>query len=179
MKPVSSTQAIVSVVMVLLLISGCSAFVNVSPREMSIEDIIKMTNAGIGTDVIESQITATHSHFRLDSDQIVLLKEKGVDEKVIAAMIESGEAPEYFDWEYGYSPYEYWFNYYNSWYPVYNYNPYVYPHSPYSIYPYTVYRQRDYIGRFYRYVPRPLWDYRSRQWIYPGQPNTDEKKDEE
>jgi|SRR3990170_6476151 len=56
---------------------------------MSIEDIIRLNNEGIGDEVIISQIRTTHSFFELNTDEIVELKKAGVSEKVINEMIKT------------------------------------------------------------------------------------------
>ncbi|HUT64096.1 MAG TPA: hypothetical protein VMZ04_09080, partial [Anaerolineae bacterium] len=72
-----------------LMISGCSSFLNVNERAMQYEDVINMTTAGVGPDVIKRQIAVTRSRFELSADQIIQLKKAGVDDKVIEAMIET------------------------------------------------------------------------------------------
>lgn len=59
---------------------------------LNIDDIKQMTRAGIKDDVIISQIKATDSHFQLTSDEIIELKDYGVSQKVINAMIRSGNS---------------------------------------------------------------------------------------
>jgi len=134
MKATRYVKGLLAFSLVLIMVSGCSSFVNVNERAMNVEDIINMTKVGVGPDVITRQIEVTRSRFRLDAEQIIRLKEAGVDDKVLEAMIETEEYPAHFEWEYGYSPYEYWFNYYNQWYPVYHYYPYGYPAYNYSPY---------------------------------------------
>ncbi len=164
MKAVNLVKTILTAVLTVLAITGCSQFVTTSPRSMEVEDIINMTKAGVGSDVIKRQIEVTNSKFRLDADQIIQLKKNGVEDKILEVMIDSGDVPEHFDWEYGYgySPYDYWTNYYNNWYPTYSYYPYRYP--------YTVYRRSGLLGRFYRYAPTyPSYgDYQDQRGIYPG-----------
>jgi outer membrane lipoprotein SlyB len=59
---------------------------------LNIDDIKQMSRAGIKDDVIISQIQATDSHFHLTSDEIIDLKNSGVSQRVINAMIRSGNA---------------------------------------------------------------------------------------
>jgi len=164
------------------LVSGCSSFLAVNERAMTIEDVINMTNAEVGADIITRQIEVTRSQFILDPDQIIQLKKAGVDDKVLEAMIETEEIPAHFNWEYGYSPNEYWFNYYNQWYPVYHYYPYNYPGYNYSssAYPYSVFRRSGLVGRFYRYAPiyPPMWDYGLQRWTMPGEQDSLLKEEE-
>src|SRR3989339_913133 len=103
---------------VLILFTGCSSmFVN--ERALTLDDIIKMSQAKIGDEVIKSQIDMTHTKFKLKPDDIVILKKVGVSEEVIKYMVESGE----YDYDYyGYYPRDYWFDYYYSFgYPYYGY----------------------------------------------------------
>ena len=167
MKAMWVLLALVSVGIVVL--SGCSSFVTIHERQMNIEDIISMTKAGVGPEIIKSQIEVTNSRFTLTSDEIITLKKAGVDDKVIEAMIETELLPESFDWEHGMSPYDYWFNYYNSWYPSYSY-PYFNP--------YAVYRDPSRVGRFYRYYPvyPPSSYYQYQRWIHPEEDRTTETR---
>jgi hypothetical protein len=148
--------------------AGCSALVNINERAISIEDVINMTVADISPDIIIRQIEVTRSRFRLDADQIIWLKEAGVEDKVIETMIDTAQFTEQNYWDYGYSPYEYSSNYYNQWYPSFYYYPRGSPYynQYHSVYPYVVSRRRDFIGRFYRYTPivPPSLDNRMHDW---------------
>lgn len=127
-------------------ISGCSSLSTVNPRAMTSEDVISMTEAGVGADVITRQIEATRSKFELSPEEIVRLKNAGVADDVLTAMIDSGEKAPYWN-EYGLSPYDFWNGYYD---PVaYGYYP------PYYI-PYVVYRTPGLVGRFHSYYPLTL-----------------------
>ena len=141
----------------MLLLSGCSSFVTLNDRSMSIEDVIALSKTKMDSEVIISQIDATHSKFRLTAEDIVRLKDAEVDDDVIKYMIESDFTPPRYNWEYGYSSYDYWFNYYNAYYyPISGFGraPYYYPH-PYTGYPtpYISQRERGLVGDFYRYYP--------------------------
>ena len=138
-----------------LLISGCSSHMVENRPQVSVEDILNMTNAGVGADIIIRQIDVTYSLFRLDPDQIIRLKEAGVDERVIEAMIDRDEDAEAVDLVKSYSLYDYWFNYYNTFYPV---NLYAYPVYPYLYDPWSpgispVYRWSGRMERYYRNFP--------------------------
>ena len=85
-------------------------------------------------------------------------------------MIETEFTPYRFNWEYGYPLLDYSYMHYRNWAPVNTYSPYGYNYYPYGYHPYqpyTVYRQRNLIGRFYRVGPTPQWDNRLRRWITP------------
>jgi hypothetical protein len=58
---------------------------------MTVDDVIAMTKDGVGDDVILAQMNATHTYFRLTSNDIRDLKKSGVSDKVIHAMIKSAD----------------------------------------------------------------------------------------
>jgi outer membrane lipoprotein SlyB len=60
-------------------------------EQLHLSDIQVMSQSGISDDVIIAQINATHSHFKLSSEEIIQLKNEGVNEKVIQYMISTGE----------------------------------------------------------------------------------------
>jgi len=133
----------------LAALAGCSAISTMDARTMTVDDIITMSKAEVGSGVIKQQIEATGSRFSLTTEDIVLLKKEGVSDDVLTAMIESGKQPDIFYHGQGLSPYDFWFNYYEM--------PYMGYASPYGYYgygnPYIVYRQPGVIGRFYTYYP--------------------------
>jgi len=181
MKSGRYVSVIFAAVLAAALMAGCAAFDVGNPRALLVEEVIAMTEAGVGKDVIMRQIEVTRSRFELDARQIILLKKAGVDDDVLEAMINTEMYPNYYDREFGYSPYDYSFNYYNHWYPVSSHYPYIYHY----MYPYTSYRRADLIGRFYRYAPitaPPYVDYNRRyEWRYPqrrgGVPEEDDDDD--
>ncbi len=59
-------------------------------EQLSIEDIKKMSNAGIKDDVIINQTDATNSRYDLTSEEIIELKNSGVSQNVINHMIQTG-----------------------------------------------------------------------------------------
>ena len=81
-----------------------------------------MSKTGIGDDVIISLINSSGSFYRLRSQDVIELADSGVSDKVIGAMIKTGEPSRYadssgryyyeppFSWYYGYP---YW---YEPWY---------------------------------------------------------------
>ena len=165
----------------LLVFSGCASMMMVNERAISLEDIVNLSKAELSSDVIISHIDATNSIFKLTSDDIIRLKEEGVDDDVIEYIIESDIDSERFGWMNNTSPYDYW-SYYSSsyYYPTYDYyfnrnSGYRYNY-PYSYYPYSSYYNRPYfnynygglsyyrnpyyvrrtpglVGRFYEYAP--------------------------
>jgi len=59
-------------------------------EQLSTDDVKKMTKAGLSDNVIVDQIHSTHSVFYLSTADIIDLKNAGVSQKVIDAMIQSG-----------------------------------------------------------------------------------------
>ncbi len=100
---------------------------------MTVDDVIAMTKDNVGDDVILAQMKATHTYFRLTSNDIRDLKKSGVSDKVINAMIKSADQPrtsaqtQTQQQQVAYYPYSdyYWYPYpyfYDPWYwnaPVY------------------------------------------------------------
>lgn len=58
-------------------------------QPMSVADIKALARAGVGDDVIISQIRSTRSSFQLGANDIIDLKQSGVSEKVLEFMINS------------------------------------------------------------------------------------------
>jgi outer membrane lipoprotein SlyB len=56
---------------------------------LTIKDVKNMSKAGLSDDLIISQIEATQSEFRLSASDIIDLKQAGVSQRVIEAMIET------------------------------------------------------------------------------------------
>lgn len=65
--------ALLAAGLVVAVMGGCSTFSTVNPQAATIDDIISMTRAGVGPEVIKSHIEATHSRFQLSSGDIVRL----------------------------------------------------------------------------------------------------------
>jgi hypothetical protein len=57
------------------------------------DNVVAMTKAGIGSDVIVSKIASSKTAFDVSADGLVRVKHEGVDDDVIAAMIEASTAP--------------------------------------------------------------------------------------
>jgi hypothetical protein len=69
-------------------------FVQASSDEvLTNETIAAMTKAGLGPDVIVAKIRSAPSTFDVSVDALIRLKQDGVSDEVINAMIEAGEAP--------------------------------------------------------------------------------------
>lgn len=59
-------------------------------KPLSVDDVKKMSKAGLSDDVINNQIDATHTVFHLSTADIVDLKKSGVSQRVINHMIQTG-----------------------------------------------------------------------------------------
>ncbi len=136
-----------------LAVVGCSILQTGNERALTVDDVIGMAQADVGSQVIRRQIEVTRSRFELTAADIVRLKKAGVEDGIIESMINTEEMPNYFSWENTYDPYEFGQRFNTHWYPVsYNY-PLVYPGVYPYMYPYGVYRRSDLLGRFHRYAP--------------------------
>ncbi|HUT62470.1 MAG TPA: hypothetical protein VMZ04_00800 [Anaerolineae bacterium] len=168
MKTIRVVNILSAISLAGLVMSGCSTFIPAHKRAMEVEDIISMTKSDVGMDIITRQIEATRSRFMLDADTIIRLKEAGVEDSVIEAMIGTDEVTEYTGWEQGYAPYHDWLHYQYLWYPGYAYSGNQYYVDPYTGVPRS---KHPLIGqsRYYPYVPvyPPTWDFKRQKWIYP------------
>jgi hypothetical protein len=105
-------KSLLTACLIIAVISGCSVFLTVNPRAVSIDDIIAMSKAGIGAGVIKSNIQATHSRYYLSPGDIIRLKNEGVADDLLKAMIQTetvSSNPPLFDWEnpnWGFTPYD-------------------------------------------------------------------------
>lgn len=61
-----------------------------APKPMTVQDVIKLSKAGLSDDTIIEQIRAKNQRFDLTADQLVQLKTANVSEHVIQAMINPG-----------------------------------------------------------------------------------------
>ena len=175
MNVMKYVEPVLAMGIALLFFTGCSSFQVVNKRAVTVDEVIRMSRAGVGTDVIIRHLEATWSKYKLTTDDIVRLTEEGVDDDVIEVMVESGTLPDRFSWETGYYPYQNWGNYYDYYGYYGNYYGYRYHYPYYSTYnpymymsPYVVYRDPGLVGRFYRYAPvqgypRPYTDYYHRK----------------
>ena len=71
----------------LLLGVGLSPVAAGADEALTNEDVIRLTEAGIGASVIVARIDASPTAFDLSVDQLVALAEAGVDDDVLAAMV--------------------------------------------------------------------------------------------
>jgi hypothetical protein len=77
----------------------CSCFaqthvlnLSAEPKQMTVQDVIKLSKAGFSDDLIIDQIRKTGQHFNLSTDQLLQLKQASVSEKVIEFMIDPTSA---------------------------------------------------------------------------------------
>lgn len=89
---------------------------------MTKEDVITLTKAGVGNDVIMKMINTTGSTFQLHTPDVVALKQSGVADTVIHAMLQADAPPqnrERTSMVHYYPPDYYWWGgypYYDPWY---------------------------------------------------------------
>jgi hypothetical protein len=104
---------------------------------MTVSDVIALSKANTGDEVIIAQIRATRSVFALSNQEIIDLKNAGVSEKVIEAMIKTNAATKkdstYAHYWY---PSDYW------WYARYYWPGYYW-------YPRTYWVTSVHVGRYY------------------------------
>jgi hypothetical protein len=62
----------------------------VAPAKMSNESVIKMAKAGLSDDLIVQTIGSQPGQYSTDADSLVALKQAGVSERVITAMVNKG-----------------------------------------------------------------------------------------
>jgi hypothetical protein len=88
---------------------------------MTNKDVIALSKAGVGDDVIIDMMDVSGSDFDLRTRDVVELADSGVSDKVISAMIKTGKLSQYADGSggyYYYPPY-YWDAGYPFWFPWY------------------------------------------------------------
>jgi hypothetical protein len=54
------------------------------------DDILKLHQSGLAAEVIEQKIAASATAFRIDTDALIVLKNAGVPDRVISAMLRAG-----------------------------------------------------------------------------------------
>jgi hypothetical protein len=91
------------------------------PPPMTVDDVIAMTKDSVGDDVILAQMKATHTYYRLTSNDIRDLKKNGVSDRVISAMIKTADEPKASAQKTTYYPYPDYYGYpyagyYSPWY---------------------------------------------------------------
>ncbi|MCA1561741.1 MAG: hypothetical protein LC804_16255 [Acidobacteria bacterium] len=75
---------------VLLLLLPLSA---AAAEAVTVRDLIELTRAGLSDDVLLALIEVDRGVFAIDTDTLKTLKEAGVSERVIVALVRSGRVP--------------------------------------------------------------------------------------
>ena len=76
--------------LIISLWTGCAFAGHSSDNDpLTVKDIIEMNAAKVGDEVIISQIEATGSVFHLSTQEIIALKDAGISDKVVKAIIET------------------------------------------------------------------------------------------
>src|SRR4029453_7016892 len=70
----------------------CSVFTAVASQAVTLTEIIDLTKAGLGDDVLIAVIEVDGGVFDIDAATLPRLKAAGVSEKVIVALVKSGRA---------------------------------------------------------------------------------------
>ena len=79
---------IIQLILLGFLVYGCSSIFT-NKKQMSFDDIVSLSQAKVSDYVIASEISATRSKFDLTTEDIQILKSKGVSDNVILYMIKS------------------------------------------------------------------------------------------
>lgn len=79
-------RAISKIVMVALLVAAVPA----SAETLNVEDVVTLTEMKLGDEAIIAKIKADGARFDLSTDEMIVLKQRGVSNAVIAAMVQSG-----------------------------------------------------------------------------------------
>ena len=77
---------------VLISLSAILLLAQTSQHSLSVEDVVKMTKAGLSDDVVVSEIRKSGHSFDLTPDQLISLKTAKVSDRVIQAMLEPAKS---------------------------------------------------------------------------------------
>jgi hypothetical protein len=80
----------------LLLLLGLSLATSTA-RAITVDEIVRLLDKGVGERVILEQVAAEDARLRLTSDEILALKEAGASDGLLRALIRTGRAPEVSD----------------------------------------------------------------------------------
>jgi hypothetical protein len=75
---------------ILIIALLCSVFTAVASEAVTLKEIIDLTKAGLGDDVLIALIEVDGGVFDIDAATLTRLKAAGVSEKVIVALVKSG-----------------------------------------------------------------------------------------
>src|SRR5258708_38365811 len=67
---------------------ACQAEARVPPLPSRVQDVVKLTKAGLSEDVILSQVKSAGVTYNLTADQLIYLTGQGVSQNVIKALIQ-------------------------------------------------------------------------------------------
>lgn len=101
-----------SVVSIVVLITGCRSYQVLPPEPVTLEQIISMSQEGRTPEEIIAEIEKSRTLYELSADDVMMLSEGGVDPRVIDHMLETHRRFLRSRWRY--DPY---------WYPYYPYPP--------------------------------------------------------
>jgi hypothetical protein len=87
MRRLCSMAVVVPMVLAILALAPARA------DALSIREIIELTRAGVGEDVLLALIEIDRRVFPIDADTLSALKRAGVSERVIMAVVKSGRTP--------------------------------------------------------------------------------------
>jgi len=76
-----------------LLLSGAANVARAQAIPPGVQDVIKLSQAGISDEVILTQIKNTGATYNLTADQIIYLKNLGISQTVIKALMGGGGTP--------------------------------------------------------------------------------------
>lgn len=139
---------IIAVMLSAAIMIGCGSYTSLQSPEkspskttaMTVSDVITLSQANTGDEIIIAQIQATHAVFALSNQDIIDLKNAGVSEKVIEAMIKtSAQAKKKATYVRYWYPRDYWWSWGYYW-PGY----YWYPRSYWGA---SIYLRPYYVGR--------------------------------
>jgi hypothetical protein len=77
---------------ILIIALFCSVFTAVASEAVTLKEVIDLTRAGIGDDVLIALIDVDGGVFDIDAATLTRLKAAGVSEKVIVALVRSGRS---------------------------------------------------------------------------------------
>ncbi len=94
-----------------ILLEGCAT--TPRPNPISMAEVISMTKADLSDDQIIQRINDTRTVFRLQTNEVVMLREEGVSDRVVNYMLDTYSRAvvaeerrnQYHYYEFGYYPY--------------------------------------------------------------------------
>jgi hypothetical protein len=139
----------------LLLLAGLLAFLVSAPAASAfgLKDVLQMHQDGIADSLIVQKIEYSGKTFHLDADDMRALKEAGVSDEVVSAMLRTearGDGEDYYDDSYGYGYYSYPHTRLYLGFGLGGYYPYGWHHGAYWYPRYHPYYSNRYHG-IYRY----------------------------